>query len=202
MIIGLTGSIATGKSTVSDMFRKLGVYIIDFDVLAHEVIEPGRPAWREIIRHFSQDVLNPDQTVDRKKLGQVVFNHPDRLAQLNQIVHPAVFEADQEKTREIMKREPQALIIKDVPLLTETSVRELVEKIIVVYASPEVQIQRMFERGFNLEEAQKRINAQDPLGEKLKFADYVIYNDGPVEETERQVKEIYGSLQELGEREA
>ncbi|OAT81305.1 dephospho-CoA kinase [Desulfotomaculum copahuensis] len=195
MIVGLTGGIATGKSTVSALFRKLGAHIIDFDELAHMVIEPGRPAWREIIRQFGPAVLNPDQTVDRQKLGRIVFNHPDRLTGLNRIVHPAVFAADREITAGILEKEPRALIIKDVPLLTETAAREMVEKVIVVYASPEVQMQRMLGRGFNREEAQKRIDAQDPLSEKLKFADYVVYNDGSLEETERQVKEIYGRLQ-------
>ena len=197
MIIGLTGGIATGKSTVSAMLRKLGAYIIDYDELAHQVIEPGRTAWNKIVSQFGPDILNPDQTVDRKKLGQIVFNNQDKLYWLNQVVHPAVFEADRAITLDIIRQDPQALIIKDVPLLTETAARELVEKIIVVYASLEVQLLRMFDRGFSPEEAQKRINAQASLSEKLKFADYIIYNDGSVEETERQVQHIYSILQQL-----
>jgi len=196
MIAGLTGGIATGKSTVSSLFKKLGARIIDFDELAHSAIEPDRPAWREIVQHFGTDVLNPDRTINRQKLGRIVFDDPGQLARLNRIVHPRVFEADREITRRILENDPRAVIIKDVPLLTETAARELVEKIIVVYAGPETQMQRLRGRGFSREEAQKRIAAQAPLEEKLQFADYVIYNDGPLAETERQVKEIYTRLRQ------
>jgi dephospho-CoA kinase len=194
MIAGLTGGIATGKSTVARLFQELGAHVIDFDVLAHEVTRPGLKAWEEIVRFFGVEILNPDQTINRKKLGRLVFDDPEKLARLNRIVHPAVFEEDQKITAEILAGDPRAVIIKEIPLLIETGAGHLVDKIIVVYASPEVQLQRLLARGLNRDEALKRINAQAPLGEKMKWADFVIYNDGNLEETRRQVEEVYQQL--------
>lgn len=194
MIAGLTGGIATGKSTVARLFQELGAHVIDFDVLAHEVTRPGLKAWEEIVRFFGVEVLNPDQTINRKKLGRLVFDDPEKLVRLNQIVHPAVFKEDQKITAEILAGDPGAVIIKEIPLLIEAGAVHLVEKIIVVYASPEVQLQRLLARGLDRDEALKRINAQAPLGEKMKWADFVIYNDGNLEETRRQVEEVYQQL--------
>ncbi|MGB9802763.1 dephospho-CoA kinase [Desulfofundulus sp.] len=194
MIAGLTGSIATGKSTVAKLFQELGAYVIDFDVLAHETMRPGLKAWREIVEFFGTEILNPDQTINRKKLGSLVFEDPEKLARLNQIVHPAVFEEDRKITAQILARDPGALIIKEIPLLIEAGAGHLVEKIIVVHASPGVQLQRLLDRGLNRDEALKRINAQAPLSEKMKWADFVIYNDGDLEETRKQVEKVYQQL--------
>ncbi|SHJ04352.1 dephospho-CoA kinase [Desulfofundulus thermosubterraneus] len=194
MIAGLTGGIATGKSTVARLFQELGAHVIDFDILAHEVMRPGLKAWEEIVKFFGVEILNPDQTINRKKLGRLVFNEPEKLARLNRIVHPAVFKEDQKITAEILARDPGAVIIKEIPLLIEAGAGHLVEKIIVVYASPEVQLQRLLARGLDRDEALKRINAQAPLSEKMKWADFVIYNDGNLEETRRQVEEVYQQL--------
>ncbi len=194
MIAGLTGGIATGKSTVARLFQELGAHVIDFDVLAHEVTRPGLKAWEEIVKFFGVEILNPDQTINRKKLGRLVFDDPEKLARLNQIVHPAVFEEDQKITAQILAWDPRAVIIKEIPLLIEAGAGHLVEKIIVVYASPEVQLQRLLARGLDRDEALKRINAQAPLSEKMKWADFVIYNDGNLEETRRQVEEVYQQL--------
>ncbi|MDQ0286256.1 dephospho-CoA kinase [Desulfofundulus luciae] len=194
MIAGLTGGIATGKSTVARLFQELGAHVIDFDVLAHKVMRPGLKAWEEIVRFFGVEILNPDQTINRKKLGRLVFDDPEKLARLNRIVHPAVFKEDQKITAEILAGNPGAVIIKEIPLLIEVGAGHLVDKIIVVYASPEVQLQRLLARGLDRDEALKRINAQAPLGEKMKWADFVIYNDGNLEETRRQVEEVYQQL--------
>lgn len=196
MIVGLTGGIATGKSTVSQMFQELGAYIIDYDELAREVVKPHRKAWHKIVECFGSEVLNKDLTLDRQKLGALVFNDPEKLKKLNEIVHPEVFREGEKMTQEILNRDPRALIIKDIPLLTEAGAQKFVEKVIVVYTSPQMQLQRVIERGFSPEEARARINAQTPLSEKVKFADFVIYNDGPVEETRKQVAEIYQKLRD------
>lgn len=197
MIVGLTGGIAAGKSTVSQMFKDLGAYLIDFDELAREVVKPGKRAWQKIVEYFGNDILNEDLTLNRQKLGELVFHDPKKLRKLNEIVHPEVFREDQRITDEILSKNPRALIIKDIPLLTEAGAQKLVEKIIVVYASSQTQLERMIERGFNEEEARARIDAQAPLEEKLKYADFIIYNDGPLEDTRKQVAEIYLKLRNL-----
>lgn len=197
MIVRLTGGIAAGKSTVSQMFKELGAYLIDFDELAREVVKPRQRAWQKIVEYFGNKVLHHDLTLNRQKLGELVFHDPEKLRKLNEIVHPEVFREDQKITREILDKDPGALIIKEIPLLTEAGAQKLVEKIIVVYASPQTQLQRMIGRGFNEEEARARINAQAPLEEKLKYADFIIYNDGPLEETRAQVAETYQKLRNL-----
>ncbi len=197
MIVGLTGGIATGKSTVSKMFKELGAHVVDFDALAREVVKPHRKAWKEIVEYFGKEILNSDLTLNRQKLGELVFNAPEKLKKLNEIIHPEVFQEDKKITEQILSENPRALIIKDIPLLTETGAQKMVEKVIVVYASPQTQLQRMLERGFSQNEARARINAQDPLSEKLKLADFVINNDGPLEETKKQVVEIYQKLRRL-----
>jgi dephospho-CoA kinase len=194
MIVGLTGSIAKGKSTVADFFKELGAFVIDLDVLGHEVIRPRLKAWREIVEYFGEEVLNQDLTINRQKLGEIVFNDRGKLKKLNQIVHPEVFKEEKRITEEILSRNPGAMVIKDIPLLPESYARKLVSKIIVVYASKETQIKRLINRGINRQEAIKRIRAQTPLSEKIKFADFVIYNDGPVEDTKKQVEQIYKIL--------
>ncbi len=192
--VGLTGSIASGKSTVSRMFVELGAYLIDYDVLAREVVEPGREAWEGIVAEFGSEVLNKDSTLNREVLGRIVFDDPLKLDKLNKITHPAVFEAAEKKWQEIVKANPKAVIIKDVPLLIETGIHKTVDKVIVVSARPEAQLQRLIAQGFAKEDALKRIDSQMPINEKIAYADFAIRNDGPLSETREQVEEIYRSL--------
>ncbi len=194
VIAGLTGQIGTGKSTVAAMFAGLGAHVIDFDRLGHEAIAPPSPAWRELTERFGEGILNPDRTIDRARLGRIVFDDPASLALLNRIVHPAVARAERDLTAAILAREPRALIIKDIPLLTEDLARRMVEKVVVVYASPDIQLERLLGRGLTEEDAAKRVKAQLSLEEKLKFADYVIDNDGSLEETEKQVGQVFAAL--------
>lgn len=196
-IVGLTGSIASGKSTVAEMFRELGAYLIDWDVLAREVVEPHMKAWNGIVDYFGKDVLNDDLTLDREKLGEIVFDNAEKLEKLNEIVHPAVFEEDEERVQEIKKLDPKAIVIKDIPLLIEIGYQKFVDKVVVVYTSEENQFKRMLVRGFGPEEARKRIKAQMPLEEKVKSADFVIQNDGSLEETREQVQRIFAELSRL-----
>lgn len=196
MIIGLTGSIGTGKSTVANLFKELGAYVIDWDVLAREVQRPHLKAWEGIVEYFGNEVLNTDLTLNRPKLAQMVFGDMEKVKKLNQIVHPEIYKEDARLTEEIRKLDPEAMIIKDIPLLSKEGHGKLMDKIVVVYANEQNQLKRLEKKGMNTEEAKKRIASQLPLSEKVKFADFVIYNDGSVEETKRQVEKIYAQLKE------
>lgn len=197
IIVGLTGSVASGKSTAAEMFKELGAYLIDWDLLAREVVRPHRKAWQGIVEYFGQDVLNDDLTLNRQRLGEIVFNDPEKLAKLNQITHPAVIEEDARRTEEIRKIQSEAIIVKDIPLLIEIGYHKSVDKVVVVYASEENQLKRMTERGVGPEEARKRIRAQMPIQEKIKCADFVIQSGGSLEATRRQVEKIFDALGHL-----
>jgi dephospho-CoA kinase len=191
IIVGLTGSVGTGKSTVTNFFRKLGAYIIDWDELARKVTHPHSKAWKEIVEHFGKGILNDDLTIKRQKLAEIVFSDKEKVAKLNQIVHPEVFKEDERIAGEIKSLDPDALIIKDIPLLFEVARPISVDKVVVVSASEQTQLRRLEEKGMSRKDAQNRIRSQLPLEEKIKSADFVINNDGPPEETKRQVEEIY-----------
>lgn len=194
IVAGLTGSVASGKSTVSRMFEALGAYVIDWDVLAREVVWPYQTAWNSIVDYFGAGILNGDMTLNREKLGKIVFADPEKLEVLNRITHPAVIEADEERVEEIGRNDPDAIVLKDIPLLFEIGYQANVDKTIVVNVGEENQLRRMIDRGFDPAEAQKRISAQMPLSEKIELADFVIQNDGSLVETEKQVKDIFDAL--------
>jgi dephospho-CoA kinase len=194
IIIGLTGSVGTGKSTVTNFFKELGAYIIDWDELAREVICPHSKAWKKIVEYFGKDCLNEDLNINRQKLAEMVFSDKEKVTKLNQIVHPEVFKEDERITNEIKSLDPDALVIKDIPLLLELTHPVFVDKIVVVSASEQTQLRRLEEKGMSREDARNRIKSQLPLEEKIKSADFVINNDGPLEETKKQVEEIYSLL--------
>jgi len=200
IIVGLTGSLGTGKSTVTNLFRELGAHIIDWDELARKVTRPHSKAWEAIVEYFGKDVLNEDQTINRQKLAEIAFPDKKKVAKLNQIVHPEVFKEDERITSEIKRLDPDALIIKDIPLLFELTRPIFVDKVVVVFANEETQLRRLEEKGMSREDARERIRSQLPLEEKIKSADFVINNDGSLEETKRQVKEIYSLLREVEQR--
>jgi dephospho-CoA kinase len=197
IMAGVTGTIGTGKSTVARMFAEMGAFVIDHDKLSREVVEPGKPAWQAIADYFGSAVLNADRRINRQALAGIVFSDAVKLQKLNSIVHPAVLEEDQRLVEERRLVDPGGLIIKDVPLLLEAGpeiARLLVDKIIVVFASPEVQLKRLIARGVPGEDARSRIRTQLPVSEKTGYADYVVNNDGTLEETMQQVKDIYSKL--------
>ncbi len=194
IIVGLTGSVGTGKSTVANLFKELGAYVIDWDELAREVTRPHLKAWKEIVEYFGKGILNEDLTINRQKLADIVFSNKEKVAKLNQIVHPEVFKEDERITDEIKSLDPDALVIKDIPLLFELTRPVYVDKIVVVSASEQTQLRRLEEKVITREDARNRIKSQLPLEEKIKSADFVINNDGPLEETKKQVEEIYSSL--------
>jgi dephospho-CoA kinase len=194
IIVGLTGGVGTGKSTVTNFFRKLGAYIIDWDELARKVTRPHLKAWKEIVEYFGEGILNDDMTINRQKLADIVFSDKEKVEKLNQLVHPEVFKEDERITSDIKSLDPDALIIKDIPLLFEVARPIFVDKVVVVSASAQTQLRRLEEKGMSREDARNRIKSQLPLEKKTKSADFVINNDGPPEETKRQVEEIYSLL--------
>lgn len=190
IVVGLTGGIASGKSTVSNMLKKLGFPIIDADLEARLAVEKGEPAYREIIENFGEDILLSDGSIDRAKLGSIIFHDTEKRLKLNSIVHPAV------RSRVLSKKEQaedaeEKLIVMDIPLLIESRLSSMVEKILLVYVDEETQLKRLMARNhFSEEEARVRINSQMPLKEKIQYADKVINNNGTIEETEAQLLKI------------
>jgi dephospho-CoA kinase len=194
-IIGLTGGIASGKSTVSRALQDLGAIIIDADEVAHAIIEPGKPAWEDIVEHFGLGVLNPDQTIDREKLGAIVFNDPARLQVLNQITHPRVGEQFKQMIKNIKSQQSDAVLFIEVPLLYETHMDRICDEVWVVWVDEETQIQRLMKRdGLSREDALKRIDAQMSLDEKAKRADVVIDNRFSIEETIETATRYYNNI--------
>ncbi|MFC4769930.1 dephospho-CoA kinase [Effusibacillus consociatus] len=198
MIVGLTGGIATGKSTVSSMFRQLGAPIVDADVIARLVVEPDRPAWRDLVAHFGEGILLPDRSIDRVKLGSIVFSDVSQRDKLNRIVHPRVREESSRQIALHLEKDPKRPVIQDVPLLIETGLYKQMDKVILVYVDEETQLKRLMERNaMTEEEAIKRIRAQMPIEEKRRYADYLIDNRGTLEETRVQVERIWEELRKL-----
>lgn len=196
-IIGLTGGIASGKSSVSRALRELGAMVIDADETAHQLMEPQCPAWKDIVATFGPDILNEDQTINREKLGAIVFNHPEALAQLNQLTHPRVMESFKEILREIRNTNPYAVVFLEVPLLYETHMERICDEVWVVWVDRETQIQRLMNRnGFTREEAIIRIEAQMPLDEKARRADLLLDNRASLEETIRIASSYYNAILE------
>ncbi len=179
ILIGLTGGVATGKSTVAQMFKQCGAVVIDADALAREVVQPDKPAWRDVVRTFSKKVLNPDRTINRQALGSIVFRYPAKRRRLERIIHPRVAREQQRLTREAARKDPTAVVLYDVPLLFEAGIDKRVQKIIVVTADQQTQIARLKKRNsLSRAEALRRIRSQMPLAKKAQMADLVI--DGTV----------------------
>ena len=190
--VGLTGGIASGKSTVAQMFVELGAHLIDFDKLAHEVQEPGKKAWQEIIKFFGDSIINRDDTINRNKLAQIVFTDKNKLTVLNNIVHPIVFKLWLERLDKIKRQEEQAIVLSDVPLLLEGKMQDLFDLTMLILISPEEQINRLIARnGLSRDEAQLRLNNQMSITEKIGLADIVIENQGDVSQTQKKVVEIW-----------
>ncbi len=193
--VGLTGGIASGKSTVARMLAEKGAVLIDFDEIAHAVEDPGGPVWREIVRHFGEEILHEDRTIDRRTLGETVFADREKRELLNRLVHPAIFEEWQRRLAEIRAGHADAIVVSDIPLLIEAGMKGMVDLVLLVYITPEEQIRRVMARdGFSREEAERRLAAQMPIEEKLRWADIVIRNGGSPEETRREVCTVWMEL--------
>lgn len=199
--IGLTGSIAVGKSFVLEVFRELGCRVLDADQTARDVVEPGEPAFDQIIQAFGPDIVGFDGRLDRKKLGAIVFNNIAKRELLNSIVHPRVIAIQDRWLADIEKHEPKAIAIVDAALMIESGGYKRFEKVIVVWCEPDIQLARLMSRNVLAEnEARSRIAAQMPQEEKKRFADLLIDTSRGHQSTRDQVVEIFSELKLLTER--
>lgn len=196
-VIGLTGGIATGVSTVAKIFRELGAIVIEADKIAREVVVPGTDVHRKIVEAFGKEILNPDGTIHRQRLGQIVFTDATARRKLNRITHPSIRRRIQEEVEQIGEQRPDAIVLIDVPLLLDTTGPDTFEMdgVIVVTADGDRQVDRLMNRdGLSREDAERRLAAQRPAAEKAEEADWVVDNSGSVEETRRQVETLWQQL--------
>lgn len=192
-LIGLTGGVGSGKSTVAEILRALGATVIDADEAAHAVYEPGTPGFDAVVAEFGPEYVK-DGRIDRARLGKLVFDDPAARARLNAIVHPRVREWMTERTREAIDRGDE-IVVQDVPLLYENGLDGLFSSVVLVYAPPEVQLRRLMEgRGVPEDRARAMIAAQMPIDEKRRRAHHVIDNGGTREETRRQVENMWAQI--------
>lgn len=195
MIYGLTGGIATGKSTVAKMLRELGAYIIDADQISRQVVEPDQLGAKRIREHFGAELFTIDGNLKRDKLAQIIFQDPNARHQLNSFLHPLIMKEIQKQTDEILKQAPDAVIIWDIPLLFEENLTDFVQKVIVIYVPEEVQRVRLQLRSnLGREEIESRIQSQLSIEEKKSLADYLIDNSGTIQQTKRQVVALWNHL--------
>lgn len=190
VVIGLTGSIATGKSTVSNMFKEWEIPVVDADQIARDVVEPGEVAYQKIVDHFGELVLHDDKTLNRQKLGQIVFENEAERNKLNRFIHPEIRKEMLRQRDEYVTNDEPAVVL-DIPLLFESQLFDYVDKVLVVYVDPELQLERLVERdNSSKEEAMNRINSQISITEKRDQADAVVDNSGTIEESREQLIQI------------
>jgi len=198
VVIGLTGGIGSGKSAVARMFKEEGAKLIDFDYLARLVVEPDKPAWRDIVEYFGSEILSPDRTLNRAALAEIVFSDPRSRKALEGFTHPRIFERRDALLASIKKDDPQAIVIVDFPLLFELGLRDEIDKVILVYVPREVQFKRATQRGgLSRSEVEKRLRAQLPIEEKKALSDFIIDNTGTLQATRNQVRNIMRELRDL-----
>lgn len=193
--VGLTGSIAVGKSFVLSVLRELGCVTFDADKIAHSVMEQGRPAFEDIVREFGEGVLSEDGSVDRAKLGAIVFADEARRKRLNEIVHPRVIEEQDRLLRQVEKTSPRSIVVIDAALIIESGGYKRFDKLIVAFCEREIQIERLMRRnGITREDAERRIAAQMSSEEKRRYADYEIDTSGSFDQTRQTVTEVFDQL--------
>ncbi len=200
MIVGLTGGIATGKSTFSRELANLGLFILDADIVAREVVEPGTEGLRQVVEAFGEGVLQPDGTLDRARLGEIIFSDAQKREVLNQIVHPLVRQSTWGQAREYVREDAKRIVILDIPLLFEGNTHREADLSVLIYAPLELQRERLMKRnGFSSEEAQRRIDAQLSMDEKKKLADIIVYNTGDESSVSRLASSLLEELRRLAE---
>ena len=203
IIVGITGGIACGKTTVSDLLAEKGAIPINADEIGHQLLKADSPVIGELTDAFGQDILDESGDVSRKKLGAIVFNDKAAREQLNSILHPLIIERSRGHARQLVTEDPTCIVLLDAPLLIEAGAYDTVDLIVVVTASSETQLRRTLERSvaqgrpLTETEVQARIDAQMPVTEKVKYADVVIENEGTLEELHRQVDALWEKLQKF-----
>ncbi len=198
LIVGLTGGIASGKSTVSNILEELGALHIDFDLIARQVVEPGTHGLEAIVNYFGMQILAEDGTLDRKKLAKIVFQDFEKRKMLENFTHPPIYEEFFKQIDAIAKKDPDAVIQVSIPLLIEQSMQSAFDNLIIVYVSQKTQIDRLAQRdGISIKEAANILKSQLPIDEKVGFANFIINNESTVEETRKQVKEVWRELKKI-----
>ena len=200
-LVGLTGGIGSGKSTAAERLVEHGVELIDADQIAREVVEPGKPAWKKIVEHFGEGVLDDEGFIDRPKLGATVFGDENKRTVLNELTHPPIVEAIATQLEVLQVFD--GVVVIDVPLLAESGVDRGYEAVVVVATKPTTQLQRLVElRGMDRAEAQARIDAQAPLEDKLALATHVIWNEGTLAELHAAVDDVAQDLNRRAQEKA
>lgn len=198
LLIGVTGSIATGKSAVASMLEELGAPIIDFDVLARVVVEPDKPAWKDIVAYFGEQILQEDRTLDRQAMSDIVFKDLEKRKKLESFIHPRIQEEFVTQLTEITEKDPNAIVQVVIPLMIELTLQYLFHKLIVVTTSGETQVKRLAARDqISEEEAITILSTQIPIEEKAGYGDYVIDNEGSRDDTRKQVESLWEELKKL-----
>lgn len=196
--VGVTGGVASGKTTVSKIFEEEGAYLIDADQIARELVQPGTPVWKELIQVFGKEILQRNGTLDRKRLAEIAFSDPEKRELLNRIFHPRIKREMGRRAREIGRRDPHAIVIFDVPLLVETGFHHEVDRVVVVTSKEVQQIQRLKKRsGLSEKETRRILSSQLNMEEKIKVADFVIRNEGSIEKTRRSAKKVFQELRRI-----
>lgn len=193
IVIGLTGGIASGKSTVAAMLRDFHIPIIDADIIAREVVEPGKEAYKGIVDAFGEEILQTNGEIDRQKLGSIIFHNEEKRLLLNRIVHPAI-RMEMNRQKEMYIEQGERAVVLDIPLLFESKLISLVHKVLLIYVDEDVQLYRLMQRNhLTEEEARARVTSQMPLREKITLADEVINNNDTIEHTKAQLISILES---------
>ena len=197
---GLTGGIASGKSTVARFLEVLGAKVIDADHVGHELLQPANPVFNQVVSHFGREILKPCGEIDRERLGSIVFADPQKLGELTSIMHPRLIARTKELAEEFRSREPRAVIVVDAALIYEAGVGKSFAKILVAWCRPEQQIERLMAKThISRQEALRRMACQMPGEEKRRRADYVIDCSGSLEQTRAQVEALYPAIKRLAE---
>lgn len=200
LFVGLTGSIATGKSSVAKIFSELGFSVIDADYLAHKAYEKGQKAYDKIVKEFGSDILDNHMNIDRKKLGKIVLQNKEQLSKLESIVHPEIEKIRNSELKKIERVDKNAIVIYDIPLLFEKNLKKMFDVTIVVYTDKKTQIERLMKRdGLSKKEAEKRINLQIPVEQKIKMADFAIDNSKDIDYTKKQVEKLAFKLRQMAD---
>ena len=195
--VGLTGGIASGKSTVAEMLRERDIPVLEADPLGHELLEPGQAAYDEVVRDFGKEVLDPSGKVNRAKLGGIVFSDAQKRARLNQILHPRILDVVRKWFAALEGPEAPELAVVEAALIIEAGYNKELDKVFVCWCRPEQQIERLEERGLSVEDARRRMAAQMPMEEKRRLANEQIDCSGSIEETKRQVDVVLERLQQM-----
>jgi len=195
LTVALTGGIACGKSIAAAVFKELGCYVHYSDKTAHQLMKPHTPAWKKIVHRYGRSILNPDQTINRSKLGKIVFENDQDRKFINRIIHPLVLEEKRKIVADLKKGGRYKIFISEAALTIESGFTGFYDKVVVVYCPSEVQLRRLMSRdGVSLSQAHRRIKSQMPAEDKKKYADYIIDSTGPVSSTVEQTEKVYRYL--------